>query len=195
MQKSIRPKTKKLAISTRVWTTAIFRYRQNQLVFHARTDNAQKDTSESIGNSCKNSHKSKGRRRESTKVEQKWKCVKSIGFSCINWKVNILKKIWSLQGRRVVERNLGRNDIILYKYYYNRLIEQPLGVLFPPFVVLRQYLPSPSIPRPDGQNSLVIPLFPSHLEPLPRDAFLPGLKVVARYGRLHSKILIEPLDA
>ena len=117
MQKSIRPKTKKRSTTTRVWTTGIFRYRQKALEIHERTDKRQKNTSESIGNSCPNSHTSKNGGGENDDVEKNRKCVKSIGFSCLNWKVMILKKIGSLHGRRVKEEFLHVADIIYYKYY------------------------------------------------------------------------------
>ena len=71
VQKSIRPKTKKRSTTTRVWTTGIFRYRQKSLEIHERTDKKQKDTSESIGNSCPNSHTSKNGGGENDDVEKK----------------------------------------------------------------------------------------------------------------------------
>ena len=119
MQKSIRPKTKKLWSSTRVGTTAIFRYGQKTLEIHERTDKRQKDTSESIGNSCQNSHTSKSGGGENDDMDKKWKCVKTIGFSCINWKVSILKKIGSLHERRSLEEFLRRASLIYNKYSYN----------------------------------------------------------------------------
>ena len=70
MQKSIRPK-KKTDIQHGVWTTDTFGPRQNPLVIHAGTDNAQKDTSESIGNSCQNSHKRKKGGGENDDMEKK----------------------------------------------------------------------------------------------------------------------------
>ena len=71
MQKSIRPKTKKLRFTNGVWTTARFGTRQNPLVIHIRIDNAQKDASESIGNSCQNSHTRKNGGGENDDTEKK----------------------------------------------------------------------------------------------------------------------------
>ena len=163
MQKSIRPKTKKLSSTTRVWNTATLRYRQKALVIHERTDNRQKDTSESIGNSCPNSHTSKNGGGENDDVERKWKCVKSICFSSLNWKVLILKKIWSLHGRRIKEEFLHVADIIYYKYYYNRLFHRVavLGDLSRRNSCTEFTLPL-DLPAHDGQNSKVVPSLPSN---------------------------------
>jgi len=63
-----------------VWNTGTFRGRQKALVIHERTDKGQKDTSESIGNSCQNSHTSKNGGGENDDMEKKLKCVKPMGF-------------------------------------------------------------------------------------------------------------------
>ena len=74
-------KDKKMCVSTRVWNTATLRGRQKSLEIHERTDKKQKDTSESIGNSCQKSLKSKKGGGENDDVEQKMNLLKSVGFS------------------------------------------------------------------------------------------------------------------
>ena len=71
MQKTIRPKKKKLCGQHGVWTTATFENRIKSLVFHERTDKKEKYTSESMGNSCQNSHKREKRGGENDDVEKK----------------------------------------------------------------------------------------------------------------------------
>ena len=102
-----------------MWTTAILRPRQKVLVFDGRTSHKQNDASESIGNSCQNSHKRKNRGGENDDVEKKWKLFKSIGFLYENWEKRKIKEIWSLPGRKVREEIFERTDTILYMYYYN----------------------------------------------------------------------------